>query len=71
MFCLDECVVSFQVSTNGGLVSSMLCCGDLGMSVYLNFWVKNKFSSLLSGSKVLSGRGRWSSGTVMISSSVP
>ena len=30
------------MSTNGGLASSMLCIGGLGMHVYLNFWVKEK-----------------------------
>ena len=33
VFYLEECVVSFQVSMNGGLVSSMLCYGVVVGSV--------------------------------------
>ena len=43
-----QCIASFQVSANGGLVSSLLCCGGLEMSADLNVWVKNKSFSLLS-----------------------
>ena len=36
----------------GGLGRSMFCCGGLGISVYQNFWIKNRSSSLLSRPKL-------------------
>ena len=45
--------VSFKELENFHLVRSMLYCGGLGINVYMNFGVRNKFSSWLVGSKVL------------------